>query len=173
MKRIILVLAAAAVLAVPGVANADGNGNGNGNGHKGDNGQARCHLVINIDDIHITLDFKNPGEGFRVARALGLNPNQVAELLGFDSVGELIQEICANGDDDDDNNGDNNGDNGDRCHLVVGPNTTLHFKNPAALFKAGREFGNPKELAAFLQFDSVGELIRSACGDDDEESNDD
>jgi len=172
MKRIVLVLAAAAVMAVPGVANADGNGNGNGNGHKGDNGQARCHLVI---DNNITLDFKNPGQGFRFARAaFGLNPEQVAQELGFDSVGALIQAACRhNGDNGDNDDGDNNGDNGDRCHLVVGPNTTLHFKNPAALLKSGREFGNPKELAAFLLFDNVGELIRSACGDDDEENDDD
>jgi len=73
MKRIIVSLAAAAVLAVPAAAGASDN-------------PAQC-------SAH-GLTWKTPGKMFQAARAdLGVSPQQLAGVHGV-TVGQLVQAGC-------------------------------------------------------------------------------
>jgi hypothetical protein len=83
MKLSTTLLAAAFVAGIVGAASAD---------HKpGHEPPGNANGVYGCDA------FKNPGQGLRDAReTTGMNPNELAELLGYDSVGDLIDDACGN-----------------------------------------------------------------------------
>jgi hypothetical protein len=76
MKRMILGLSAAAVLAVPGAAAADGVGAGCSSSTHG-------------------ATWKTPGEMFQSARdGYGVNPRSLADVHGV-SAGQLVRVACS------------------------------------------------------------------------------